>query len=244
MSLRPARLVLTLCLAAACEKEPPKGDTPEASAASRPTATAPAAPEPPRAPDIIIDNANVSIGNDRVPCGEPGLADKITVFVTGRPLIEGQTVSFVAMRNAKPSNVATLAAALQHAKASGAVVKTETRDGVTQPLPLSFKTKLEDCTTAAWIAKDAAIDVWPAAGGTAKRIIKGLAGPDMTLGLEAVRKQLGACNSSEIAVGAEDALTWGLVFDLATRSLQLPGSHASSAVLVTNAVPGRKIVLE
>ena len=42
--------------------------------------------------------------------------------------------------------------------------------------------RVADCTTVAWIAKDAAIDVWPAGGGTAKRVIKGLAGPDMTLG--------------------------------------------------------------
>ena len=45
-------------------------------------------------------------------------------------------------------------------------------------------------------------------------------------------------------MGADDVLTWGLVFDLATARTQAPGAHPSTAVLVTNAVPGRKLVLE
>jgi hypothetical protein len=123
-------------------------------------------------------------------------------------------------------------------------VGTEARDGTTQRVPLSFTTSVADCTTVAWIAKDAAIDVWPAGGGTAKRIIKGLAGPDMTLGTEAMRKQWTGCGASELVVGADDVLTWGLVFDLATAGTQAAGVHPSTAVLVTNPVPGRKLVLE
>jgi hypothetical protein len=238
-----ARLLLVGLALPACDDARSGGAAPEA-AATAPTATVTAPPDPPRAPDIVIDATNVSIGTNRMGAGEPGLADKVAVFLTGRPMVEGAAVSFVAMRNARPSQVAAIVAALRKAKAASAVVGTEARDGTTQRVPLSFRSSLADCTTVAWIAKDAAIDVWPAGGGTAKRVIKGLAGPDMTLGTEAMRKQWTGCGASELVVGADDVMSWGLVFDLAMAGVQAAGTHPSTAVLVTNAVPGRKLVLE
>ncbi len=226
----------------ACDKEPAATS---AEAAPPPATTAPPAPpEPPRAPDILVDASHVAVGNNQVVAGEPGLADKVAVFLNGRPLIEGQTVGFVAMRNAKPSYVAAVVAALARAKATAASVNTEARDGTTEKLPLTFAKAVRDCTTVAWIARDAAIDVWPAGGGTAKRIVRGLAGPDITLGTEAARKQSTGCNASELVTGADDGLTWGLVFDLATSILGAPGARASTAMLVTGAVAGRKLVRE
>jgi hypothetical protein len=215
-----------------------------ADTGSAATVALPPAPDPPRAPDIILDASFVSVGTDRVASGEPGLADKVAVFLSGRPMIAASTVAFVAMRSAKPSQVAAVVSALRKAKASGAVVKSEARDGTTQKVPLSFATSVADCATVAWIAKDAAIDVWPARGGTAKRIVKGLAGPDMTLGSEAMRTQWSGCGASELVVGADDRMSWGLVFDLALAGLQAAMTRVSVAVLVTGAVPGRKVPLE
>jgi hypothetical protein len=232
-----AAMALTV-LSSACDKESGSAGPPQ------PAATVPtSAVEPPRAPDIVVDASNVSVGTDRVATGELGLADKLAVFLTGRSMIEGATVSFVAMRSAKPSHVGAVVAALRKAKASGAVVKSDARDGSTQSVPLSFKTALTDCTTVAWIAKDGSIDVWPAGGGRPKGVIKGLAGPDMTLGTEAMRKQWSGCNASEIVVGADDVLTWGLVFDLARAAMDASGTHVTVAVLDNAAVPGRKVVL-
>jgi hypothetical protein len=228
--------------AAACDKDSTPTATAEAAAPVAVATPAPA-PEPPRAPDIVIDASNVAIGQNRVAAGEPGLADKVAVFLTGAPAIEGATVSVVAMRPSKPSEVAAVVAALRKAKASGAVIKTEARDNSTQKLPLSLSTSAPDCATVAWIAKDVAVDVWPAGGGTAKRIIKGLAGPDITLGTDAIRKQQAGCSAPDLYVGADDSLPWGLVFDLATAAIGSPGVTAGSGALVTNAVPGRKLVL-
>jgi hypothetical protein len=239
-----AAVLFTCALCAACdERQERSSGAVEAAPVVATTAAAPA-PEPPRAPDIIVDASYVSVGSDRLASGEPGLADKLVVFLSGRPMIAGATVSFVAMRNAKPSHVFAVALALRKAKATGAVVKSEARDGTTQKVPLSFAASVADCTTTAWIAKDAAIDVWPAGGGTAKRILKGLAGPDITLGTEAMRKQWSACGASELVVGADDAMSWGLVFDLASAGLQAAMTRLSIAVLVASAVPGRKVVLD
>jgi len=244
--LAPTALSAALfTLVLACEDEKAQvAARPDAAPAA--TAAPTAAPEPPevRAPDIIVDPTYVSIGNDRVLAGEPGLADKMSVFLNGRPMIEGRTVDAVVMRNAKPSQVAAVVHALRRAKASGVGLKTEARDNSTQRLPLSFDANLPPCTTVAWIAKNAAIDVWPAGGGRAKRLYKGLAGPDMTLGVEAIRSLGERCDSSDLVVGADDAMTWGLVFDLATMALQAPGARTSRAVLVTSVVAGRKLVIE
>jgi hypothetical protein len=229
-----------------CDDASSRGVLPEGTAA-QPAAAAPpshAPPDPPRAPDVVIDASNVSVGGDRLATGEPGLADKITVFLTDRPMIAGNAVGFVAMRNAKPSQVLAVVTALRKAKAASAIVATEARDGTTQKVPLTFAASVADCVAVAWIARDAAIDVWPAGGGTAQRVIKGLAGPDMTLGTEAMRKQWTRCGASELVVGADDVKPWGLVFDLAMAGLQASGVHPSVALLVTSAVPGRKLVLE
>jgi hypothetical protein len=229
----------------ACDKGSGGGSAAEAAVALAPTKAAPPAPEPPRAPDILVDASRVSVGTNQVAAAGPGLADRIAVFLTGRPLITGQTVNLVAMRDAKPSAVAAIVFALERARATGASVHTETRDGTTtEKLALSFARTVPDCAVVAWIGKDAAIDVWPAGGGKAKRITHGLAGPDITLGTEAVRKQAEGCNAAELVVGSDDGLTWGLVFDLATSVLGSPGARASTATLVTNAAAGRKVMRE
>lgn len=236
-------LLLAPGAALGCDNGSPGPALPEAAAVATHAAPS-AAPEPPRAPDIVVDSSNVAIGSSKVATGEPGLADKIALFLVGQPMIEGQRVSVVVMRSARPSGALAVLSALRKAKAAGAVIRTDGRDGTTQKLPIAFvTTPPADCATVAWIAKDAAIDVWPAGGGTAKRIIKGLAGPDMTLGGEAVQKQLSGCSASQIFVGEDEGLTWGLAFDLATNALSVPSRNTTAAVLVADAVPGRKLTL-
>jgi hypothetical protein len=195
-------------------------------------------------PDIIVEQATISVGQEHLATGEVGLNDRLPAIIKAQPTIRGHTVDFVAMRNAKTSQVASIVSALRSAGASGANVKTESRDGATVKLPLSFSTREPDCAAVAWITKDGAIDVWPFGGATAQRVNKGLAGPDMTLGSEAVQHQSGSCSATDLVVGGDDHFPWGLVFDLATSAVQARGSRTSAAVLTTNAVPGRKVHLE
>lgn len=258
MEVRASLVVLVVAwLAVACDEGPAATGGPEASATASvaaATTTAAVAPEPPRAPapsfagaeapDIVVDSTNVAVGNAHVATGEPGLAAKIAALLAGKPMIAGQTVSVVAMRNARPSQVAMTLQALRGAKATGAAVRTEARDGSTQKLPVAFVTSVPDCAVVGWIAKDAVIDVWRAGGGPVKRVGKGLAGPDMTLGLDAMRAAWSGCGASQVVVGGDDSLPWGLVFDLGTSALQAPGARADSAVLVTRPTPGRKLSLD
>jgi len=151
----PLAGLVSLVLAAACDAPSSQGSAVEETAPAATATVAAAAsvaPDPPRAPDIVIDATNVSVGTNRLATGELGLADKLAVFLTGRPMIEGNAVSFVAMRNAKPSQVAAVVTALRKARAASAVVGTEARDGSTQRVSLSFAKSVSDCTTVAWIA--------------------------------------------------------------------------------------------
>jgi hypothetical protein len=242
----PLAVVLALSVAlAACDSPSDADQAPPASAAaSAPQpAAAPAPPAPPRPPEIIVDRSSVAIGADHIASGEVAFADKVSALTNGKAGIEGQAVDVVAMRNAKPSQVVDVVAAVRAAKANAVTIKTSARDDTTQKMPLTSASNVPDCTVVAWIDKDGWIDVWPAGGGAVRRVKRGLAGPDMTLGMDAVRTQWAGCNAPTIAVGADDAMTWGLVFDLATSALQAPGSRANMATLLTSAVPGKKLVL-
>jgi hypothetical protein len=238
------------CLAClACDGHPASTDAPEAAsttvtAAPSSPSQPPEAPEPPRQPDIIIEQATVSVGKEHLATGELGLNDRLVAILKAQPTIGGHAVDFVAMRNAKPSQVASMISALRSGGASGANVKTESRDGATVKLPVSFSTREPDCAAVAWITKDGAIDVWPIGGATAQRVNKGLAGPDMTLGTEAVQHQSGTCSATDLIVGGDDHFPWGVVFDLATSAVQARGSRTTAVVLTTSATPGRKLHLE
>ena len=206
------------------------------------------APSPPpaaevQAPEIIVDPKAAAIGKDSIPVTDPALADRAFADLSGKTAVEGRNVTFVAMRNAKPSHVAAVAGAIFRAKASGATVKSEARDNTTQGVALSSPTMVADCAAVAWIGKNGSITVWPAGGGAAKRVGRGLAGPDMTLGLAAVRERREGCGAPELVLGADDEMPWGVVFDLAESVMSVASAQANSVVLVTHAVPGKKVEL-
>lgn len=229
---------------AACDQ----GASPAATNGTASTAPPAPAPSPApvveaQAPEIIVDPKTAAIGKESIPVTDPALVDRAFAALSGKPAIEGHNVSFVAMRNAKPSQVAAVAQAIFRAKASGATVRSEARDNTTQRVALSSPASVADCAAAAWIGKNGSITVWPAGGGAAKRVGRGLAGPDMTLGLAAVRERREGCGAPELVLGADDEMPWGVVFDLAESAMSVTSAQANSVVLVTHATPGKKIEL-
>ncbi|MCL2447869.1 MAG: hypothetical protein FWD17_02855 [Polyangiaceae bacterium] len=234
--------------ATGCDPSPPGGTShsePSATAAATraPVAAAPAPPADPPAPEIIVSRDKVDIGRDRLAAPEPGLTDKALVFLRAAPKIQGAKVDVVAMRAAKPSAVAAVLDALEQAGAAGVQLKSETRDGKTQALPVALVKTVPECTAVAWIGKTANVDMWSAGGGVAKRTGRGLAGPDLTLAMDALHKLTERCEAAQVVVGADDAMTFGLVFDLAMEALHQPWTRTSAAVVASDAVPGHKLVL-
>jgi hypothetical protein len=241
----PLLLSLGLLFVIACDKEPAKLDNSVEASAPQPKTSASVAFTPPseRPPQIVADTTYVTVGSERIGTSEADLAARVAVFVTGKPKVEGESVEFVALRAVKPAVVAGIVTALRKAKAKAAVVKTQNRDGATVSIDLVTQTgPLKDCTAVSTIGKDGAINVWTASGaGNAKKYTRGLAGPDITLGSEAVRKNISACDANILVLGADEALTWGLVFDLALAS---KGEKPMQILLANDAVPGRKVTVE
>src|SRR5262249_11738767 len=136
-------------------------------------------------------------------------ADAAAVCLKTASCAKDGSVDIDAKRNAKPSQVATLLAALHPGGAKRAWVRSAGRDGATTALAVSLPAlPVPDCTTVAFIGKDGGISVWHAGGGTAKKYSRGFAGPDMTLGTEAVRNATAHCDSPLLLVGADDAMIW------------------------------------
>lgn len=254
-ALRHVLPVLLSCAAcAACDKEPSKLDAileastaPAVTAMGTTTATA-QAPSPPQAPQIVIDDGACAINGEEILFASPDAAGRIAAALAGKPLVEGQILSFEAAREAKTPKIAIAVSAFRRVKAKGAVVHTRMRDTSIGELPLLLQHgPLADCSATGMVARDGAVSVWPLGGGTAQRFVRGLAGPDLTLGSAAVRRLSVACDSPTWLLAAADNIPWGLTFDLALAvrggSDAGSGVRASQTLLVSPApVAGRKVV--
>ena len=243
MSAR-APIWIVLAVVLGCDKEPTKLDQ-LAEAAAIPSAIAAPVVASPKPPVIRVDDKICSVNGEQVDMSLPDGRGRIGAILLGAPRIAGEIVEFDAPRDAHTPKVAALVAALKKAKAKGAVARTPGRDGAMGTLPLAFEhAPVAPCTVSASIGKDGSISVWPAGGGTSQRFTHGFAGPDLTLGGEAIRKSATACDSPLFVVGGEDNITWGLTFDLAmnVKSSPLPSAHASQTILHTDPPsPGRKV---
>jgi hypothetical protein len=246
-----AALVGLLALAG-CDDPKPKGGADKSSDASitaaLPATAATPAATPAKPSPITVEAGAFALGPERVMASDPDPVGRLVGFLSARPDVTGAVVDFEARRAAKPSLVVTMLTALKKAKAKGAVVHTETREKTMSALELKFlSAQPEGCTTVAFIGKDGGILVWPAGGGTAKRFSRGFAGPDMTLGTEGVRVAASRCESPVLLVGADDAMSWGLVYDLAAMSKSGGTLKPTEVALVPGGsatVAGRKVTVD
>jgi len=244
--MRSPLLALALgCLAFGCEekKDATTSATPSASSAAPPPT---ALPPPPVAkpPLMSVDEAQCYVGGDKVDVGAADAKARVAGVLATKSKVEGEVLELHAARASKLGRVTALVAAAKTAKAKGLRVITPGRDGAEREVEVTFAA-LGACSAVASIGKDSSINVWPASGGTAQRFTKGMAGPDMTRGVEGVQKQASSCESTAWAVGAEPELQWGLLFDLASGAMgAFDGGKAMRAtqlvVLTEPPVAGRK----
>ncbi len=234
---------------AGCEEkrssvEPDKMETGPAATATTSAAAVPTAPKPPL---VTVDDVSVVVAGDRVDFAGPDAKGRLAALLATKPLVSGETLEVDALRETTMPHFEAVVDALHEAKAKGAKVKTMMRDRSLGELALLFDhPPASSCAAVAMIAKDDAVLVWPYGGGTALRYAHGMAGPDITLGSEGLRKLANACESSIFFVSADDSIKWGMVFDLASAA---PGGRdggvafrpTSAVVLVKPPVPGRKV---
>jgi hypothetical protein len=256
--LRPSLWLAPLLLAASvgtagCEDKHPGGgsstaEPPGKEAGSLASAVMSAAPEPPRPPVLTVDDTSVVVSGDRVDFAGPDAKGRVAALLGTKPHVVGEMVEVNALRDTSTPHFAAVVEALREAKAKGATVKTALRDRTLGELSLLVQhPPAASCAAVAMIAKDNAILVWSyGGGGNALRYAHGMAGPDITLGSESLRKRANACESSVYFVSADDSIKWGMVFDLAVAARGAADAGvafrpSSVVVLAKPPVPGVKI---
>jgi hypothetical protein len=233
----------------ACDRSPAKLEEMERSAKETPPSPpAEPAPLPPRKPELVIDASGATVAGLRVDFAAPDPKGRILVALSGNP-VENETVAIIAARDAKTPDVAVAFSAVAEAKAKDVLLRTQRRDRTTAEIPFVLSFEPPGCTAVGHIGKDVAITTWPVSGGTATRFAKGMAGPDLTLGSEGIRKKMAACEAPAWLVSADETVNWGLVVDLVLAvnfpDEGVPPPRAKQVALLTRApVPGRKVSLE
>lgn len=239
MHLRVMAMAGLFVLAACDDKETSK-TTPSATTA---TATSPPPPPPPEKPPIVfVEEGGITVSGEKVDT-TGDVKGKLAAILASKPKVAGETIEIQALRDVKYPRVAVTVAAIREAKAKAAVIKTALRDGALGELPVDLAAPAA-CSPVGMIAKDSAILVWPVAGGTATRYSHGMAGPDMTLGSDGMRKLGASCDSSTFVIAGDDSVKWGLVYDLAmaARSSEGGAPKQSQGFVPADApVPGRKL---
>ena len=244
--MKPARYVpillavLAVALVACDEKETAKGSQPSATTATTPPPPPPPPPEKP--PIVFVEDAALTVSGERIDASGD-VKGRLLAVLSAKPKVSGEVLEIQAVRDVKYPRVAAAVAAVREAKAKGAIVKTALRDNSLGELPLDFAPPAA-CSPVGMIAKDSAILVWPVGGGTATRFTHGMAGPDMTLGSDGMRKVGASCDSTTFVVAADDGVKWGLVFDLAMAaktSAAGPPKQTQASIPAEPPVPGHKL---
>ena len=243
--MRSYLLAALFAALASCEE---KKTAPTLPSAPPSVSVAPAPPPVAKPPFLSVVEKACYLGGDKVDLAAGDAKARVTAILGTKPKVAGEILELQALRDVKFPKVAALLDGARAAKAKGVLVKTSRRDQTMGEVEIRFDhPPFAACSAIASIGKDSSINVWPAGGGTADHFTHGMAGPDMTRGVAGAQKPAGACGESFVwAVTAEDAVQWGLVFDLATLAMgAFDGGkpmRATHVDVVVDAVPGRKVL--
>ncbi len=239
----PVTLVLAVALLAACDDKDSKNAAATATAtATAPASTTPPPPPPEKPPIVFVEDAQITVSGEKIDLSGD-VKGKLAAVLGAKPKVAGETIEIQALRDAKYARVAAAVAAVRDAKAKSAVVKTALRDNSLGELPLELAAP-PACSPVGMVAKDSAILVWPAGGGTATRFTHGMAGPDITLGSDGMRKLGNACDGSVFVVAGDPEVKWGLVYDLAIAARSSEGGtprQTRASVVADPVVAGKKL---
>ena len=95
------------------------------------------------------------------------------------------------------------------------------------------------------LMEDRTTTTWTRGGSAARKHKKGLAGPDLSMTGDAVERLAKSCASADtVFIGGDDAVEWGLVFDLAGMTTTLAEAKLPHRVLLfTDAKAGKPVEL-
>jgi hypothetical protein len=205
-----------------CDEKPTPSSTAPPEATS--VAPTPLPPPPPADPlaGFVVDELGAYFRTERVDLNAKEADAKLKAAIAKLP-VQNKTVALKVERNTKVQDIGTVVHAFGEAGAIGLELRTSARDGSLQTLAVVPESRLvkpvPDCAVIGLIKKDSTSAVWHKKGGTAAKLRRGLAGPDLSTTLEAIADQTRACASTIWFIAGEPDVQWGLVFDLGQRGL-------------------------
>lgn len=207
----------------------------------------PPKPPPDRVPDILVDNQGLYMGGERVNLQALDGPKKLQELVA-RFTLDGKTVAVAALRSARTPDVSAVVAALSARNVAEILLRTEDRAKKNVSIKLTPENKLgklPDCTVVASLLKERTTASWVIRGGTANKYPRGMAGPDMSLTLEGITRQINGCASTAFLFSGDASVEWGLTFDLGNlvASAQPPLKVTTFALLKEAPVAGRAVKL-
>jgi biopolymer transport protein ExbD len=229
-----------------------KGTTSSASATVQRSA-APAAPtsakKPDEMPPVTVDELGPFINGQRAVMKEAGGPDKLKKIVGELP-IQGKQVELAVIKKAKLVDVTAVIRELGAAGAPSVKVKAESRGDLPKEIIVVPESKLAgdpaSCSVVVFITDKFETDVWSIGGGTAKKHVKGFAGPDLSNAGESIKKDLAKCDSRVAFFTAAEQLEWEIAH-LAAGAIRVSDDtkKVESLVLLNEApVPGRPVKLK
>jgi hypothetical protein len=248
--MAPRRFVPLLALLGAlgCEDAPKPAPATTATGTAEP-APSPTPTKPTLPPSIVVDTSGALVAGNRVTLeGAGALARLKSELEQHREFLEKKEVRVAAERKVKPAYVDAMLAGLGAIGATRVLVRTSTRSDFPSEvgfLPPDAAKAAPRCSVIGMILADRSSAVWHLQGGVAGRRGKGMAGPDLTLTGETIRKHAKSCKESSVLfVAGAEGVEWGLVYDLAASSKTLGSVFFAEAALVsTPPVPGRPVEL-
>lgn len=241
------------CLAltsAACDDEKKKDESAAKAEATVPAPPASELPKPKGPPDFVIDNMGPKVGFSRVLIEKKDGKERLEKELKSvSEHIKGKDVDLKIDRKAKLPWVRAYISLLDAEGVGKIVVHTDTRDEFSKTLkvtPQSQLKKPEPCTVVTKILEDRSTATWKVSGGTAMKRRKGFAGPDLTTTRETIERIGKRCKGSDaVLVSADDAIEWGLVYDLAASTQKLEELKLETVVILAeDPVAGRPVELK
>lgn len=240
-------LLIALLASAGCDNGKKTPSAASAKPTTEPTQAAP--PKPKGPPQFVVNSVGAKVGYSLIVLDKPDGPSRLEKELgENKSYIDGKDVLLAADRKSKMKSVITMVSALAKDGAKAITIKTGTRKEYPDKVKFTPESEVTDpapCSVVAMVLDDRSSAVWHLSGTTAIRHAKGLAGPDLSMTGDVIKRLARACKkSSTIFVSAADNIEWGLAYDLAASTQTLKKVKFDTVVLLEKTpTAGRKVEL-
>lgn len=165
-------------------------------------------------PSLTVDELGPYLNGQRPKLSEPDGPAKLKAIVAGLP-IKGKGVTLAILKKAKTSDVVAVVNELGSAGAPTVTIKVgDTRKDLPSELVVTPRSQYTEmpppCAIVGIITAKLETDIWSVQGGTAKKHVKGMAGPDLSNAGESLQKDLKKCDAKVAFFTADDSHEWAV----------------------------------